>query len=164
MTKPLIVRTFLQSAATLLIITALAKFISATGHARILEQPDPVFGIRFALLFWIVGSAELAVAFVCLFAKKLVFPAGSLAWLTANFAIYRFGLWWVNYQKPCPCLGHLTDALRIPPSITDVALKSALIYMSAGSFAILVWLWMQHLKASKVQVVMGMRPQEDNPG
>jgi hypothetical protein len=55
--------------------------------------------------------------------------------------IYRIGLDWVGYHKPCSCLGTLTDSLHIPPQTADGAMKMILGYLIVGSFSTLFWLW-----------------------
>ena len=50
--------------------------------------------------------------------------------------------------KPCSCLGHITDALHIPPQTADTAMKIILAYLLIGCDATLFWLWTQHKKAT----------------
>jgi thioesterase domain-containing protein len=59
-------RLFVYSAGTLLLFTAAAKLVSSGGDARILQMTDPIVGIRFRNLLWLVGGVELVVAVVCL--------------------------------------------------------------------------------------------------
>lgn len=134
---------FMYSTAILLLIVALAKFISSFGTARILQTPDPILAIPFRYVFWIVGGIEIVVATVCLFSKRLLLKAGLVAWLATSFLIYRFCLLCVGYQKPCSCLGNLTDALHLSPQITNLAMKIILGYLLLGNYATLFWLWKQ---------------------
>jgi len=91
-----------------------------------------------------VGGIELVVALVCLVSRRtLAIKAGLIAWLATSFLIYRLGLVWVVYQKPCSCLGNLTDALHISPQIADTAMKIILAYLLIGSYATLFSLWRQ---------------------
>ena len=126
---PLPIRYFVGSVGTLLLITALAKIVSATGSARILHNSDPILGISFQRVFEIVGSLELIIAMICFFGKNLGIKAGVVAWLATSFLVYRFGLIWVGYTKPCSCMGNLTDALHISPQIADTTLKILLVYL-----------------------------------
>ena len=137
---------FIYSAGLLLAITAVAKFISSLGNAHILNYADPLLAISFRRVFWIVGTLEVAVALVCIFGKSIRLQTGLLAWLTTSFLVYRLGLIWVNYQKPCSCLGNLTDALHIPPQTADTAMKIVLAYLLIGSYGTLLWLWRQKRK------------------
>jgi len=145
MTK--IFRIFIFVTGTLLSLTAIAKFISAFGNARILQEADPILAIPFRDVFWMAGALELTVSMVCLLGKRLVMQAGLVAWLATAFLFYRLGLIWVGYRKPCSCLGNLTDALHIPPQTADTALKIILAYLLIGSYATLFWLWRQRNKA-----------------
>src|SRR5258707_12756021 len=99
---------FLRSAGVLLLIAALAKLVSSLASARFLDSPDPLLSISFRQVFRIAGAAELAIALICLFSKSINLRAVFVAWLATSFLIYRFGLWWIHYQKPCNCLGNLT--------------------------------------------------------
>jgi hypothetical protein len=140
---------FIRSAGALLIITAVAKFISACGSARILENGDPILVVPFRYVFLIVGALELTIAFTCFFSRRVGLSAKLVAWLSTNFAFYHLGLLWVGYQRPCSCLGlgNLTDALHIPPQTADTAMKIILAYLLIGSYTSLFWLWRQRKKA-----------------
>jgi hypothetical protein len=140
---------FFYSAGVILLITALAKLLSAGGSARILSQSDPIFKISFRWLLTIVGIFELAVAAFCFFANRLRAQATVLAWLGTNFVFYRFSLFWIGYHKPCPCLGQLTDVLHVSPQIADGALKCILTYLIFGSYGTLLWLTVQSRRAKK---------------
>lgn len=83
---------------------------------------------------------ELTVALVCFFANRMAAQVGLLAWLATNLVVYRLGLIWLG-QKPCSCLGNLTDALHIPPQIADTTMKIILGYLLLGSYTTLFWLW-----------------------
>lgn len=137
---------FVYSAGTLLLVTAIAKFISASGSASILQNPDPIMAVPFRQVFWAVGVLELAVALVCFFGKRMRLQTGLIAWLASNFIVYRLGLHWIGYSKPCHCLGNLTDALHIPPQTADAAMKIILAYLLIGSYAASFWLWRQKQK------------------
>jgi hypothetical protein len=140
------IRLFIRSAGVLLIITATAKFVSTGGSARILQNPDPVLSIPFRHVFWFVGAIEIITAVVCLFGKSIRLQAGLVAWLATNFALYHLGLLLVGYQKPCSCLGNLTDVLHISPKVADTAMKIILAYLLIGSYATLFWLWKEKRK------------------
>ena len=130
-------RYFLYSAAVILLLTGMAKTVSSAGSAKILLHHDPLTGLQFGNLFRIVGCIEVVVALVCFFRKRIWFPTGLIAWLATSFVTYRFGLIWVGYQKPCSCLGNLTDVLHIPPQTADTVMKIILAYLLIGSYAIL---------------------------
>ena len=122
-------------------MTGLAKVISAIGHARVLDAPDPLFGIPLRLVLLLVGQAELFIAFFCLFTKLRNFSLLAVAWVSSNFLVYRLGLWFIDWHQPCGCLGNLTDLLHISPRLADNTMKVMLAYLLVGSYAILLWEW-----------------------
>jgi len=138
---------FRWSAGLLFLVTAIAKLVSASGSARILQNPDPLLGISFRTVFWIVGGIETIIALFCFFGKRRALQSGLIAWLCTNFVIYRLGLTWVGYHKPCSCLGNLTDALHISPETADTAMKIVLGYLLISSYTSLFWLWKQNRKS-----------------
>jgi len=140
---------FVKSAGFVLLITASAKLISAAGSAHILQTDDPLLGVSFRNLFWMIGVTEVAVALICFFGNQLGLQAGLIAWLGTDFVIYRIGLLWIDFKKSCPCLGNLTDALHITPQTADTAMKIILAYLLLGSYATLFWLWRQRKKTSQ---------------
>ncbi len=134
-------------AGILLLVTSLAKIFSANGNAAILQKPDPLLSVSFQYVFWIAGTLEFIVATYCFCGGRLVFQASLVAWIATNFALYRFGLFWIGWHKPCSCMGNLTDALNIPPQTADTAMKIILAYLLIGSYATLFWLWRQRKNA-----------------
>lgn len=132
---------FLKSSAVVLTVTGLAKVFAATGPARALDVPGPILGLSFRHLLLLVGLVELLIAFFCVFTEKRSLSVAAIAWLSTNFLLYRMGLWWMGWHKPCGCLGNLTDALRISPETADLIAKVLLAYLLIGSYALLAWEW-----------------------
>jgi len=141
-----ILRWFVWSAGVLFGITGLAKVFSATGSARALDVADPIISISFRHLLLAVGLLELFIAFFCLFTDKRQFSLLAVAWLATNFVVYRVGLWWMGWHRPCGCLGNLTDLLRISPRAADNIMKSVLAYLLVGSY----WLLWRSRRCSRV--------------
>lgn len=139
---------YIRSSGILLLITALAKMISATSSAQIMATLAPIINISYRDLFIMVGLAEFMVGICLLFGKNVGLQVSLLAWLSTNILIYRIGLIWVGYHKPCSCLGTLTDALHISPQAADAIMKFILAYLLIGSYATLFWLWRQNKKES----------------
>jgi hypothetical protein len=131
-------RWFIISAGVILLLTAFAKFDSAMGEAHILQTPDPVIGLPFRVLFIVVSGLETMVALLCFFSRRNSLQAGFVAWLATGFVVYRLGLFWVGYQKPCNCLGNLTDSLGISPEVADWIMKGILAYLLIGSYVIVL--------------------------
>lgn len=139
---------FIVSASVILAITGLAKAWGAEGQSRILAVADPVTGISFGHLMLAVGVLELVVATTCLFAKSQFMKLWVIAWLATNFFVYRCGLWWMGWHRPCSCMGNLTDALHIRPEVADNIMKVVLGYLLIGSYGLLIWQW----RLSKVRM------------
>jgi hypothetical protein len=130
-------RWFLPAAGAVLASTGLAKVYSAIGPARALDVADPIVGLPFRQLMLLVGLAELFIAFLCLFTDKRQLSLLAVAWLSTNFLVYRAGLWWMGWHKPCSCLGNLTDALHLSPQAADNVMKVILACLLIGSYWIL---------------------------
>ena len=114
------------------------KAFSAIGSARALDSADPLIGIPFRQLLLLVGLAEFLIAFFCLFTDKRRLSLLAVAWLSSNFLVYRLGLWFIGWHRPCGCMGNLTDLLHISPRVADNIMKGVLAYLLIGSYAILV--------------------------
>ena len=132
---------FIVGASAILAITGLAKAWSAFGQTKLLAVADPITGILFGHLMLAVGVVELVIAGICLFGKSQKLKLGLIAWLATNFVVYRLGLWWMGWKKPCSCLGNLTDALHISPLLADNIMKVILAYLLVGSYGLLIWRW-----------------------
>jgi len=124
----------------MLSVTLIAKLVSASGHARMLNELDPVFSISNRKLMVLAAVVELVVAAVCFFGKRPAIKSGSLIWLASIFIAYRVGLHFLDAGKHCPCLGNLTDALHIRPETADIALKGVLLYFLIGGVVTSYWL------------------------
>lgn len=131
---------FSESASVILAITGIAKIISGFGRDRVLEEVAPFFFITLRSLLWIVGGMELIVGCVCLGCKRREVRAWLIAWMATNIWVYRLGLLWIGYQKPCGCLGNVTGALHLPSQTADAIMKVILAYLLIGSYATLIWL------------------------
>lgn len=142
-------RLFFYSSGGILLVTATAKVASAFGSAWILESFDPILRVPFRELFWIAAIVEVAVGVVCFCGNRIALQAVLVAWLATNFLVYRLGLIWIGYQKPCPCLGNLTGAIHVSPLIADEVMKLVLTYLLIGSYSTLVWLWWRRGRDSK---------------
>jgi hypothetical protein len=134
---------FLKIAGSALALTGLAKAFSATGPAHALDTFDPLIGIPFRQLLLLVGLAELSIAFFCLFADRRGFSLLAVAWISSNFLVYRLGLWFIGWHRPCGCMGSLSDMLHLSPQAADNIMKGVLAYLLIGSYGILFWQWRQ---------------------
>jgi hypothetical protein len=132
---------FVRSATVILAVTGVAKVWTAFAPMKLLAVADPIMGISFGHLMLVVGVVELVIASICLFGKSQTLKLGLIAWLATNFVVYRFGLWWMGWHKPCSCLGNLTDALHISPQLADNIMKVILAYLLLGSYGLLFLQW-----------------------
>jgi len=149
-----LINLFFVSSGFVLILTAMAKYLSSFGSVQILNMPDPVFNIPFRDVFRAAAIVELLVACVCLFVKSIYLRASVLAWVSSIFVVYRFGLVYLHYHKPCNCLGSMTQVLHIPQQIADMGIRIVLIYLFVGSYGILFWLWRQRKTKACISVPM----------
>jgi len=113
---------------------------------------DWIDGITFRRLPMGVGLLELFIAFFCLFTDKRQFSLVAVAWLATNFVVYRLGLWWIGWHRPCGCLGNLTDLLRISPHTADTIMKLVLAYLLIGSYGLLIWQWIQNRRRNRLDL------------
>lgn len=134
---------FVFSAVVVLAVTGIAKVWSGLGNSKLMAVVDPIIGIKFGQLMLAVGLAEIAIALVCCFSKRQTLALGLVAWVSTNFVVYRLGLWWMNWHRPCNCLGNLTDALHLSPQTADNLMKVILAYLLIGSYGLLFWDWRQ---------------------
>lgn len=138
---------FISSSGAILFVTGLAKVISVWGSASILNAIDPIVGFRFRHLLLFVGVIEIVISLFCFRFRNQTWPFFVIGWLATSFLVYRIGLWVIGWQKPCKCLGNLTDALHISPRLAEMGMRSILAYLLIGSYATLFWLWQQRGKA-----------------
>lgn len=136
------IRGYLVSAGVLLMLTALAKCISASGTSRMLLQPDPVVALSYGRVFWITGIFEFGIAITCLISSRHpAIAAGMVALLSTNLVLYRLTYAWLGHHKPCSCLGTLTGLLHTAPQTADMGMKIILAYLLVGSYGILIHQW-----------------------
>jgi hypothetical protein len=128
---------FLVTAALVLVVTGLAKVLSAMGHGRILMLPDPVFGISYRHLLLLVGLVEFCIACFVFRARRRNLALLAVAWMATGFLLYRVGLSYIGGPQPCHCLGTLTDILNIPPHRADNLMKGVLAFLLIASYGIL---------------------------
>jgi len=132
---------FLKLSGGALALTGLAKALSAIGPARALDTADPLIGMPFRQLLLLVGLAELFIAFFCLFTDKRRLSLLAVAWISTNFLVYRLGLWFIGWHRPCGCMGSLSDMLHLSPRAADNIMKGVLAYLLIGSYLLLVLQW-----------------------
>ena len=122
-------------------ITGAAKVYSSFGTAKVLAMADPIAGISFRDLLLAVGIVELLIARLCVLGGNPKLATAMVAGLGTSFLVYRVGLWFIGWHRPCGCMGSLTDMLHISPRAADNIMKVLLAYLLVGSYAIVLWQW-----------------------
>ena len=139
---------FLKTAGWTLALTGLAKTVSATGAAHVLDTPDPLTGLPFRQLLLVVGQAELLIAFFCVFTDRRWLCLRLVAWISSGFLLYRLGLWFIDWHHPCACMGSLAAALHLSDRAADNIMKVVLAYLLIGSYGLLFREWRRGRGAS----------------
>jgi len=132
---------FVISAVVVLALTGIAKLWSTVGNVKMLAVADPIAGIPFRWLLLVVGVLELVIAGVCFFSRNKRLGTLLIAWLATSFLVYRLGLWWLGWHRPCGCLGSLTSALHLSDQAADNIMKGVLAYLLLGSYFLLFLNW-----------------------
>ena len=129
---------YIRCAAVSLVTTGLIKLASATGSASILQSADPVLYFNFRSTLILAGIVELGIGAICLIHKGTLLCSALIAWIATIFCAYRFCLMISGYHRPCPCLGNLTDAMKIPPYVADATMKILLVYLLVGGYGLVI--------------------------
>jgi hypothetical protein len=155
-------RLFVRAVATVLIITGAAKVYSVLGPnpAPLLLQKDPIFGIQNNFFILAIALLEFAIAIICLKKADVRLQAAIVAWFSLDLLIYRGGLMWTGYQKPCTCLGSILQNLGVEDKVADVVLWTVAIAMVFGASAILGSAW----KAGALEVFSANTGPATRPG
>ena len=151
-------RLYIASVGVLLIVVSLAKLWSAIGTAGILATEDPVFGIPFRIVMLVAAVIELVIGLVCLFHSSRIFSAALVAWFGTTVFLYRVGMFALGWQKPCPCLGSLTDALHLSASTAEAVVRVLLAYFIVGSFAIIAMNWLRQRRSKQLTLGAQEKP------
>jgi hypothetical protein len=152
---------YLRSIASILLLTAFAKFLSSTGDAKVLEIPEALLPLTNRQTLWLFGLIELAVVLALLLGKDERVKLILVTWLGCNFVLYRLSILLLTVGKPCPCLGTITEKLPVSPATIDWILKVIVAYMVFGSIFFLLFygrrslviegLLAAHCKSAQVQ-------------
>ena len=127
------VRFFIVSVITLLLLTALAKFISACGNAGILKSLDPVLGVTYRTTLVIAAGMEVGIALALLLFSSCWVKFALICATATSLILYRLAFWAIGSPQFCPCLGTITDSLVIPRDDIDLLLKAIIGYLFVGS-------------------------------
>jgi hypothetical protein len=140
---------FITSAAIIYLVVGMAKVISVFNAQNVFALSDPIFGIQFYMLFFLAGTIEVCVGLTCLHANiRPVVKLGILAWISNLIVTYRVGLWFMNWHRPCGCMGSLSAVLHISNKTADLIMKLVLVYILIGSY---VYIY-KHLIFEKINI------------
>jgi DNA-directed RNA polymerase subunit RPC12/RpoP len=126
--------TFMLSAGGILLLGGAAKMVEVLKHPQLRDLTDP-FGLPFRYVLALMGLAEMAVAWLCLFTNKRGLSLGCVALITTSLVAYRMDLWTRGWPHPAPLLGSLMEALNIAPLIADGLVTAISVYLLIGSGA-----------------------------
>lgn len=131
---------FLNSSGVLLWFTGVAKLLTILAGAPVLGSNDPLLGLKFSVLFVVAGSVEVLLGILLILPNLLNDSLKTIlvAWVSTELMFYRLCLLYIGWHGPCPCLGSLTETLRVRPEVVDWLLIAALTYMLVGSWWMLL--------------------------
>lgn len=113
----------MRIAGVLLVVTGALKLFSGLGTEKVLDQPDPIFGINTGGLLFFAGLVEIGIGGVCVCRSNGRFAAGLLGMLATTLLIYRIGLMAVHFNGYCQCVGSLTAAIHLSPQLADNSMR-----------------------------------------
>jgi hypothetical protein len=137
------IKAFIKLAGAILLVAALIRFSIAAGNAQFLLLPDPLLGIPLRYAVLIVGGIELGVALICLFGKQIEVQIAWLAWMGANYILFRIGLLLMHCHPQATCIGSLTDPLRLSRGIIGFIMEIMPFFLVLGSYTAVVWFWLK---------------------
>jgi hypothetical protein len=144
-----LVKFFIYSAGGILLAAALIRLAIAADGASVLTLPEPMLGIPIRYAVLMAGAFELMVALICLFGRKMETQIYWLAWLAANFIVYRVGLFCMHCHLQATCLGSLTDPLQLSRGVTGQLFSLIPLYLLVGSSVGIISLWLQDIRVGK---------------
>lgn len=127
-------RRFIYISGVILVVTGFAKLFTLTGDTTLLAVRDPIFGAEFRHLMFAVGFVELLIAGGCFFGKRDWVTVMMIVSISSGFLAYRVGIYLIDWQRPCGCLGNLTDVLGISPPAGDWIAGGLLGFLLMGSY------------------------------
>jgi hypothetical protein len=124
---------YLVLVGLILMLTGLAKVVSAFGSAPMLRTEEPVLGITYRAFFSVVGLFEivLAVLFIRNRQSTWAVPLSVAFFFTA--LAYRGSFPIVGFRGPCSCLGNASEWLGISATTASrISLTVALLCFFSG--------------------------------
>ena len=128
---------FVVFSGGILALDGSAKLLAILDKSQQLYFSEPIAGIEFRHLFIVLGIAEVLVACLCLFTKKRNLTLVLMAWLAANFLVYRIGLWTMGWPHPYVFLASVMKILDTSPIIADRIISLFAVILFGGSTTLL---------------------------
>jgi hypothetical protein len=133
-------------AGGLLFAVGLMEVMGAFGGSQVLDLADPIFGIPFRHLMVIVGSSQLAVAFVLLFTNRRTLGFGLAAWVALNFLVLRIGFWMSGWHHGT---GFAVPQLGFTPTLADFVASTVLIGLLFSIGGVTGGIYLQNRRAAE---------------
>ncbi len=151
-------RLFTWSAIGILIVTGIAKLVSAFGSVELLKSVDPILGLSNRTLLLLVGTGELIVAALIARLRGPRVKLGLLAWLSLQFVVYHAAMQRVDGFHTCPCLGYIYNWTGITNEAVNTITQALAWYLLIGA----AYFWRQS-KSSPAHEADKTWPGADSP-
>jgi hypothetical protein len=125
---------FYSTVAIFLLLTAAFKLIGVLQESSFLAAADPLVPfLTVRQMTFSAGLIELGVAYALWRHRTAVWAPWLILWLVGLFAVYRLGLWSIDFRGHCSCLGHLFDWLPNVNAWADRLMLASLAVMAVGT-------------------------------
>jgi hypothetical protein len=136
------IKPFIFFSGGILLVAALTRFLIAAGPMQALGLPDPLAFIPLRYSTLIVGLAELAVAWVCLFGRRLGVQIAWLVWLGTSYLVFWVAVSAMGIHPQATAIGAVTDPLRWDHGTTGLLTKALPWVLALGSYAAALAFWL----------------------
>jgi hypothetical protein len=142
-----IATSLLRCSGLILVAAGLALVLTNFASTELSAPHDPIFQFSLRGLFWVMGVVLLGIGVFCVFSDGQLVPAAWLAWISVNFWIYKFGLYWNGTPRFDGVLGTLPETFGLARSTVEWSAYVAFGFILLTSGVILVGGFMARRKA-----------------
>lgn len=107
--------------------------MSFVEGGELLNRTDPVLGVRFSPLFFVVATVELIVAALAVAWRNDIASGILLAGTSSVFVAYRLTIYSLGWQGFCPCLGNFSNWSGINNHHLGTIMTFVAVYLFLGS-------------------------------